>query len=133
MKNPLMACQNVMEGIADAFQLIGFPGQDERVIETARTLHHRASAADASENRQRAAIARRKVDFIAHSIGVPKHDKILFRLPKAQKRAVEWRGLKQFEQCLVAGEIAGRIGKSEIEIFHDFQLILYLFCCLLKY
>src|SRR5581483_4609937 len=128
-----MPFQDQAKSIADGFEPVRGAVQNQRVIQTARSLHHGAAAAHAPQHRNLAPRAGLAIDFRGDPVRVAEHDEIIFRFPDAQRFALENVRFVGFEQRFIAGEIGARIGKTVIEIFHPIELILCLFYCLLKY
>jgi hypothetical protein len=66
------------------------------------------------------------------SIGVAEHDKVIRRFPNTQERVRTWFDFEQLQQGFVAREIARRVVECEIKVFHEVELLLLVFYCLLN-
>jgi hypothetical protein len=92
--------------------------EHQRIIQAARPLQNRATAAASAEDAQARLAARRQIHFPRHDIGISGHDKTLLRLPKAQDLRAG-AVLARVQQSLVARQIGGGGGEREIKMSHD--------------
>ena len=102
-------------GNADVVErAVGGNSQNQRVVEAAGALHHRATAGTASQNRDAARFARRDVHFRRHLVRIADDDEMFTRFPKAQ-HLLAVAGFRGIQQHLVARQVFGGRGERQIE------------------
>jgi hypothetical protein len=94
--------------------------QNQRVVQTTRSLQHRAAPGTASQNRHATAFAARKVDLRGNLVRVTDSDEMLRRLPESQDLA-GFPCFSRVEQRLVAGEVFRGRGQSQVENIHPLR------------
>ena len=104
-------------GGGDAVQraVVGDP-QNQRIVQAAGTLHHRAAAGTAAKNRNSLRFTRRDVDLRRNFVGITDDDKMFARFPEAQDFPAV-AGFASIQQRLVAGEIFGGRGEALNQVF----------------
>src|SRR5882762_5828440 len=81
----------------DAFQR-AVDGEDERVIQTARSLEHGSAARTATQHRHAAFLTSLQIDFERGFVGIPKNNEIFDRFPKTE-HAVAVTCFTAIQQC----------------------------------
>ena len=88
-------------------------------------MQHRSAAGAASQDRNPRRFAGRQIHLAGDVIRVADNDKNVVWFPKSQD-FTPGTGLGEVEECLVTGEVPGRGGEGEIQVFHcSFTMLMY--------